>query len=315
MQIIFMGTAEIAVQAFRWLVEESEHNVVALVTQPDRPTGRRQVLTEPPLKRLAAHYKLPVLQPSRLRSEEAIRSILAYQPQLMVVMAYGQILPKKLLESPIHGCINLHASILPRHRGASPIQAAILAGDAETGITAMQMNEGMDTGDILHIERLPLRRRETASTLHNSLAALAPKALAATLDAILLNKLTPTPQDENLATYAPKLERASGRIDWRLDATALDRHVRAMQPWPGAITELHRGNHPPRNLKVVSALPNHRCTGRPGSILRLSSRGILVGCGSGSLLIRSLQMEGGKLMRADDFLRGHPLEAGRDLLV
>ncbi len=309
-----MGTAEIAQAVFRWLLRDSDHEVVALVTQPDKPVGRRQEIMPPPLKRAAAEHGLPVLQPPRVRDAAAVDAIMSFRPDLVVVMAYGQILPPPLLAGPPHGCMNLHASILPRHRGAAPIQAAILCGDEVSGITVMQMNEGMDTGDILHMERIALRRRETAASLHDRLAALAPKALAATLEALKAGTLQATPQDESLATYAPKLDRNSGRINWNLDSTSLDRHVRAMHPWPGAFAVLYRHGHPPRRLKVLSALPCRRMGGRPGEILRISARGLLVACGSGSLLLRMLQIEGGKPMPAEHFLRGHPIKPGQDHL-
>lgn len=313
MRIVFMGTAAIAQPSFEWLLQASGHEVAGLVCQPDKPVGRRQVVTPPPLKRVAEAHGVPVFQPERIRHPEAVETVLAWRPDVVIVMAYGQILPEPLLFGPPHGCINLHASILPAHRGASPVHAAILAGDAESGITAMQMDAGMDTGDILHIERLALHRRETAASLHDRLAARAPKALAATLDHIRLGTLCRTPQDPTLATYAPKLNRESGRIDWHRDWLSLDRQVRGLHPWPGAFTSLPSCGHPPKKLKVHAALPSCRYHGTPGEILRVSPRGILVACGKGALLLRHVQPEGGRTMHAADFLHGHALAPGQSL--
>ena len=243
-----MGSGEIGLQTLQWLATSSLVNLVGIVTQPDKPVGRSQVLTAPPPKNMAIALNLPVLQPLKIRRTEELDRIRELSPDLIVVMAYGQILPKALLEMPTLACLNLHASILPRHRGAAPIQAAILAGDQWTGITIMYMSEGLDTGDILLSRSIRIRRRETAGSLHDRLASLGPEALGPALDLILSKAAPRIPQEESRASYAPKLESGSGEIDWSLDCWHLDRLVRAMDPWPGAFTI--RSHHGRRNEKA-----------------------------------------------------------------
>lgn len=313
MRVVFMGTGDIALPALRWLIAAEGIDLRAVVCQPDRPVGRRQVVTPPRVKQVADGAGIPVLQPERVRREDAVGAVAARRPDLILVMAYGQILPKALLEVPPLGCVNLHASILPAHRGAAPVHAAVLAGDAESGITAMLMDEGMDTGDILHVERMPLSRRETASSLHDKLAVLAPRTLDATLDGIRRGCLVRIPQEHALATHAPKLGRESGRIDWSRDCHALDRHVRGMHAWPGAFTTFPVAGGPALKLKVHSALPCHRLDGRPGEVVRRSRRGLAVACGSGGLFLRVVQPEGGRPMGASAFAAGHTLPPGRVL--
>jgi methionyl-tRNA formyltransferase len=230
----------------------------------------------------------------------------------VVVMAYGQILPKSLLEMPKIACINLHASLLPRHRGAAPIQASILAGDRETGITAMHMAEGLDTGDIILEHLIPIHRRETGGSLHDRLAELGPVILEKTVTRLAAGTALRIQQDESQATYAPKLDRDSGRMDWTQPAFYLDQLVRAMNPWPGAYTVLDSAGHSLR-LKLHRALPMHRLTGSPGVVTRHVGRGIVVGTGEGSLLLLEVQLEGKRRMKADEFLRGFPLSIGSQL--
>ena len=232
-----MGSGEIGLPTLQWLANSSLVNLVGVVTQPDKPVGRSQILTPPAPKRMAIALGLPILQPLKIRRTEELDRIAELSPDLIVVMAYGQILPKALLEMPTLACLNLHASILPRHRGAAPIQASILAGDQLTGLTVMYMSEGLDTGDILLTRSIRYSRGERpAGSLHDRLANLGPEALASALDLILSQQAPRIPQDESQATYAPKLERESGRIDWSQDCWHLDRLVRAMNPWPGAFT-------------------------------------------------------------------------------
>jgi methionyl-tRNA formyltransferase len=239
-----------------------------------------------------------------------LAAIQALAPDLIVVAAYGQILPKALLEMPSLACINLHASLLPRHRGAAPIQAAILAGDRYTGITVMYMAEGLDTGDILLTKSIPIRRRETGGSLHDRLATLAPEALEDATNLLLRGEAGRIPQDNAAATCAPKLDRSSGRIDWTQSCWELDRHVRAMNPWPGAYTELTAPDGLVRKLKLHRALPAHRFQGKEGVVIRTSRRGILIGCGNGALLLRELQLEGKRRLFAEEFLRGFPIAPG-----
>jgi len=312
MRVLFIGTGDIGLPALRWLLRE--HEVVAVIAQPDKPVGRKQELTPPPTKRLALEHGVPVLQPGRIREPASVAALAALQPEVIVVMAYGQILPKALLDLPRLACLNLHASLLPAHRGAAPIQASILAGDRESGIAVMWMDEGLDTGDILLLRPLPLRRRETGGTLHDRLAALAPEALADAMALLAHGSAPRLPQDTALATYAPKLSRESGVIDWHASALAIDRQVRAMNPWPASSTLLpDPAGGSSRKLKVFSVIPFRRASGEPGTVLRADKRGILVAAGAGAVLLRDVQLEGKRRMPVRDFLPGHPITVGTRL--
>jgi methionyl-tRNA formyltransferase len=309
MRVAYLGSGDIGLPALGALLDDSRHEAAAVVTQPDRPAGRHQALAASPIKALAMARGVPVLQPERIKRPEAVEAMRALAADVFVVFAYGQILPPAVLEAPRLACLNLHASLLPRHRGAAPIQAAVLAGDRESGLTVMFMDAGLDTGDILAQTRVPLRRRETGGSLHDRLAALAPAALLDALERVAGGQAPRQPQDNALATYAPKLDRQSGRIDWRRDHCAIERQIRAMQPWPGAFTTLPGG----AILKIHGALPIRRCSGRPGEVLRATSRGLLVAagdCAAGGVLLREVQLEGKRRLPAAEFLRGHPLGPG-----
>jgi methionyl-tRNA formyltransferase len=308
-----MGTGEIGLPVLRWLASVPLVELVAIVTQPDKPVGRSQILMPPAAKALGMTLNLPVLQPQKVRRPEELDRIGTLRPDLIVVMAYGQILPKALLEMPTLACLNLHASLLPRHRGAAPIQAAILAGDRVTGITVMHMAEGLDTGDIVIAKSIPIRRRETGGSLHDRLALIGPETLSMALGLVLERTAPRAPQDESLATYAPKLDRESGKIDWSRDCWYLDRLVRAMNPWPGAFSWLRHLDDAARKLKVYNALPVHRMSGRIGVVERVGRRGIAVGCGVGGLLLKEVQIEGKRRLAAAEFLRGFPLPPGTSL--
>ena len=308
MRILYIGTGGIGVPALTWLLC-SGHEIAAVFTQPDKPAGRRLELLPSPVKELALARGIPVFQPAKLRDPESVEQVRAFGADLIVVMAYGQILPKGVLDAARLACLNLHASILPRHRGAAPIQAAILSGDTETGITVMYMDEGLDTGDILLVHRIPVHRHETGGTLHDRLAAAAPAALEEALGLIEAGDAPRIPQENALATYAKKLGREDGEIHWDRPCTEVSRQVRAMNPWPGAFTLT------PRKLKVFAAAQNPRRSGPPGEVLGAGRRGILVGCGTGSLLLREVQMEGKRRMPARDFLAGHRLYPGMTLGV
>jgi methionyl-tRNA formyltransferase len=309
-RVLFMGSGEIGLPTLQWLANSPLVNLVGVVAQPDKPVGRSQVVTPPPPKRLAIGLNLPVLQPLKIRRAEELDRIRELSPDLIIVMAYGQILPKALLEMPRIACLNLHASILPRHRGAAPIQAAILAGDQFTGITVMYMSEGLDTGDILLKRAIRIRQRETAGSLHDRLANLAFEALPLALDLILARKAPRIPQEESEASYAPKLDSESGKINWSDDCWHLDRLVRAMNPWPSAFTLVQTAVGTTRRLKVHRALPFHRFAGNPGVVGRIGNRGIVVGCGSGALMLLEVQLEGRRRMAATEFGRGFALPAG-----
>jgi methionyl-tRNA formyltransferase len=308
-----MGSGEIGLMTLRWLADSSAVDLIAVVTQPDKPIGRSQTLSPPLPKKLAASLGLPVLQPTKIRRPEELDCLWQLSPDLIVVMAYGQILPKRLLEMPTLACLNLHASILPRHRGAAPIQASILAGDRSTGLTVMYMAEGLDTGDILLSSHITIRRRETGGSLHDRLAILGPGVLASAVELLLSDKAPRVVQEESKATYAAKLDRESGRIDWSQDCWYLDRLIRAMNPWPGAFTLVPTPGDGVKKLKIHRALPVHRSSGNRGTVSGIWNRGVLVGCGEGALLLLEVQLEGKRRMNALEFVRGFAMPVGMEL--
>lgn len=304
MRVVFIGTGDIALPVFRWLLAAPGVEVAALVTQPDKPVGRHQEFQPPAIKRLALERGVRVLQPVRIREPEPVAEVRQLAADVIVVMAYGQILPRGVLDAARIACLNLHASLLPRWRGAAPIQAAIEAGDAKTGITVMYMDEGLDTGDILLMRETAIERGDTGGALHDRLAELAPSALA---DAFaLLSKLSAprTPQPATGITYAGKLTREHGRIDFSAGRAAVDRKVRAMNPWPAAATTIAG-----RRLKIFAATPLAEPADAAGMVLA-SAAGLLIGTGDGSVLVTELQLEGKKRMAAPEFLRGHPILPG-----
>jgi methionyl-tRNA formyltransferase len=303
---IFMGTGEIGLPAFRLLQGRSEFEIVAVVTQPDRPAGRNRELKASSIKLAAMELSLPVFQPESLRNGEAADALIRLQPDLIVVMAYGQILPRSILNLPTIACLNLHASLLPRHRGASPISAAIAKGDPETGVCVMHMAAGLDTGDVVLSESIPIRRRETAGSLHDRLAATAAMALSRALPLILERRLPRHPQDDSLATHVGRLDREDARIDWNRSACEIERFIRAMNPWPIAWTSIQVGEEDRKEIKVFSAIVCRKVRGQPGEVLRSDSRGILVGAANGAVLLREVQMEGRKRMPAGTWQLGTP---------
>jgi len=309
MRIIFMGTGDIAAPSLRLLLDAPECEVLAAVTQPDKPAGRKLELRPSEIKRLALERGIPVLQPVKLRTPESVAEVAALAPDVIVVMAYGQILPRSVLQIPRLACLNLHASLLPRHRGAAPIQAAIEAGDAVSGITVIYMAEGLDTGDILLKKETPIFRRDTGGVLHDRLGLLAAEALAEALPLLAEGRAPRIPQEESLATYAAKLTRENGEIAWGDTAEKIDRHIRAMNPWPGAYTWFPTSEGA-RKLKVYSCIRHRKDSGPAGAILRADRRGILVGAGGGAVLLRDIQLEGKRRMSAGEFLQGHPVTAG-----
>ncbi len=312
MKLVYLGSGDIGLPTLRTLLA-SRHEVLAVVTQPDRPVGRHQTLTAGPIKALALASGVPVVQPERIRRPEAVETLRALDADVFVVFAYGQILPKAVLDAPRVACLNLHASLLPRHRGAAPIQAAILAGDAESGLTVMYMDEGLDTGDALLERRFALSPDETGGSLHDRLAEMAPAALAEALYLLASGHAPRRAQDPALATHAPKLDRQSGRIDWNLDATLLARLVRAMNPWPGAFTTLTVEGRL-LGLKIHAAtVADGESAGEPGKVLRADAGGVLVATGNGGLWLREVQLEGRRRLPAGEFLRGTPLPAGTRL--
>jgi len=301
MRIVFIGAGEIGVPTLQALLK-SEHEVVGVVTQPDKPVGRSQSIEPPPIRNALSGTNIPVLQPARIKDRQALEEIRALRPDVIVVMAYGQILPRDVLEIPEIGCLNLHASLLPRWRGAAPIQAAIAAGDREIGITVMYMDEGLDTGDILLQRTIDILPADTGGALHDRLAAVAPETLLESLDLLAKGKAPRTPQDNAVATYAPKLKREDGKIDWSDPADAIERKIRAFDPWPGAFMTVSTNGT--RNLKIFSATVID-LRGKPGKILR-SEAELVVAAGEGALSLGEVQLEGKRRMSAMEFLRGHP---------
>lgn len=297
MRIVFIGTGDIGLPTLQGLLK-SEYELAGVVTQPDKAVGRAQLIEPPPIKKAVATTKVPVLQPPRIKERQAIEEIRALRPDVIVVMAYGQILPGDVLEIPKIACLNLHASLLPRWRGAAPIQAAIAAGDCETGITVMYMDEGLDTGDILLRRAIAILPAETGGSLHNRLAKVAPEALHDALDLLSNRKAPRTSQDNASASYAPKLKRQDGRIDWSDPADEIERKIRAFNPWPGAFMEFDG-----RNLKIFSAAVV-ALRGTPGKILR-SEDELVIAAGETALSLGEVQLEGKRRMTATEFLRGH----------
>ena len=307
MRIVFAGTPEFAARALEALLEAG-HDIALVLTQPDRPAGRGMKLNPTPVKQLALSRGLPLRQPARLREpgeQEALRTVGA---DVMVVAAYGLILPQAVLDIPRLGCLNIHASLLPRWRGAAPIQRALLAGDAETGITIMQMDASLDTGDILLIERLAIAPEETAGTLHDKLAVLGARAIVHALGLLAAGSLPRRPQGEAGATYAPKISREEAALDWSRDAVDLERAVRAFNPAPGAHAELEGT---PVKVWQASAVADR--VGAPGEVLATGRDGILVACGREALRLETLQRAGGKRLGAAAFLAGFPLAPGTRL--
>jgi len=311
-RILYIGTGDIGLPALRWLLG-SGHEIAAVFTQPDKPAGRSMELRPSPVKQLALDHGIPVFQPEKMRAAESVAHVSSFAADLIIVMAYGQILPKGVLDAARIACINLHASILPRHRGAAPIQAAILSGDSETGITVMYMDIGLDTGDILLIERVPIHPDDTGGTLHDRLAEAAPKALAAAVAVLEAGVAPRIPQDNSLATYAKKLEREDGEIRWDQSFVEIGRHIRATNPWPGAFTFLPDKDGSPLKLKVFEAgiLPLH--SGPPGQVLGADNLGIIVSGGAGAILLREIQLEGKRRMPVRDFLIGRSIAPGTTL--
>lgn len=315
MRLVFAGTGEIGAPTLAWLLASGEAlgiEVVGVLTQPDKPVGRHQRIEASAIKALALTHGLPVQQPLKIRDADAVAALGALHPDVLLVMAYGQILPRPVLDLPSLACLNLHASLLPRHRGAAPIQAAIEAGDRYSGITVMYMAEGLDTGDVLLEKRLLLRRRETGGSLHDRLALLAPEALGEALTLLREGRAPRMPQDEGYVTYTGKLTREHGLISWE-SAAAVDRRVRAMNPWPGAYTLLPAGGgHPERKVKVYSVIQSRSDSGGalPGTVLATEIRGVLVAAGTGSVWLTEVQMEGKRRLRAAEFLRGTPVPLG-----
>lgn len=304
-----MGTPELAAECLAALLREPTFQVVAIVTQPDRPKGRALKLHPTPVKEIALRAGLPVLQPAKARDENFVAELKAFQPDLIAVAAFGQILPKSILDLPRFGCLNLHTSLLPKYRGAAPIQWAIANGDTGTGVTIMKMDVGMDTGDILAQRATPISPEDNGQTLHDRLAQIGAELLVETIPDYVGGRIQPQKQDSALATHAPKIKKEDGCMDWTLPAPHLWNRVRAFTPWPGAFTFLPAQPRP-RLLKIWKAEPLTSGTHEPGQLLCPDEDAIVVACGEGALKILELQLEGGRRMTAREFLLGHPLKPG-----
>ncbi len=303
LNIIFAGTPDFAAQHLDALLK-TNHNIIAVYTQPDKPAGRGKKLTASPVKQLALEHDIPVYQPKTLRNEEAQAELATLNADVMVVVAYGLILPKAVLEAPRLGCLNVHGSILPKWRGAAPIQRSLWAGDAQTGVTIMQMDEGLDTGDMLHKVYCDITAEDTSGSLYDKLAQIAPSALIEVLDALETGKFVPEKQDENQTSHAKKLSKEEAKLDWQLSAEQLERNIRAFNPWPMAYlnTQDDKGN--PQSIKIWKAevLPHQNV--EAGKILKADKNGIQIATANGVLNLLELQPAGKKPMSAQDFLNG-----------
>ncbi|KAJ1443946.1 10-formyltetrahydrofolate:L-methionyl-tRNA N-formyltransferase, partial [Ochromonadaceae sp. CCMP2298] len=297
LRIIFAGTPDFAARHLQALIQ-SEHQIVGVYSQPDRPAGRGKKLKASEVKALALEHNLPVFQPQSLKNDEALAELTSLNADIMIVVAYGLILPKAILEAPRLGCLNVHGSILPRWRGAAPIQRAIWAGDEQTGVTIMQMDEGLDTGDMLHISRCPIGTTETSASLYTKLAELGPDALIETINKLANGEITPEPQNDELANYAKKLSKEEANIDWSMSALQIERNIRSFNPWPVCFTQMGG-----QTVKIYQAQVVLQ-SGDPGQILSSDKNGVVVACGEHALCITQLQPQGKKPMAINDFLNG-----------
>ena len=301
-RVVFLGTPAFAVPSLAALARDEE--VTLVVTNPDRPAGRGQALTAPPVKGEAQRLGIPVFQPEKARHPESVARILAEGPDLLIVVAYGQILPPAILDIPNRMCVNVHASLLPRYRGAAPIHWAIARGETVTGVTIMKMDPGMDTGPMLHVRTLPIGEDDTAETMLSKLSVLGAQALTEALGMLRRGTLVETPQDGTMATYAPMLKKEHGRIDWGKPAREVRNLVRGMTPWPVAFAE-----HDGKTLKVLSASVREG-KGERGEILSVDRDGIVVACGEGAVRLEKVQPEGGRAMSAWEYAQGRRVRKG-----
>lgn len=314
MKILFMGTPDFAEGVLKSIYESGEHEIVAVVTQPDRPKGRSGQLIPSPVKSFAVDKGIPVLQPEKIKCQEAVLELKNYPADIFVVAAFGQILSKEILDMPRLGCVNVHASLLPEYRGAAPIQWVIADGKKETGVTIMQMNEGLDTGDILTQSRVPISDTETGESLFDKLMIDGGKLLVDTLRKLEKGEITPVPQDESKKSYAKILKKDMGRIDYSLSAHENDCRIRAFTPWPGGFTYMDN-----KMLKVKKAIPVDKVSDidisafEPGQVIKVTKDEIYVMCQEGALVFLEIQPEGKKSMTTHDYLLGKKIEVGTKL--
>lgn len=305
MKVIFMGTPEFSVGTLEALIEAG-HEIVLAVTQPDKPKGRGKEMQFPPVKECALSHGIPVFQPKKIREPKCIAELKKYDADVCVVIAFGQILPKEILQMTPFGCINVHASLLPKYRGAAPIQWAVINGEEVSGVTTMQMNEGLDTGDMLEKTEIVLDAKETGGSLYDKLAAAGACLCVSTLEKLANHELTPEKQGESTTEYARMLDKKLGRIDWNQPACEIERLIRGLNPWPSAYTDWEG-----KTMKIWEADVVHEDSDKkPGTVVEVTKNGFAVQTGKGLLQVKSLQIPGKKRMEADAFLRGYPLSAG-----
>lgn len=303
-----MGTPDFAVPSLKALVEEKYH-VVAVVTQPDRPKGRKKELTPPPVKVVAQNYNIPVYQPEKLRDPEAVQTILELKPDLIVTAAYGQILPEEILNAPRLGCINVHASLLPKYRGGAPIHKAIMEGEKETGVTIMYMVKALDAGDMIVQRAVPITKQDHVGTMHDKLSRVGADLLKEILPRLIKGEIQAVPQDDSQATYAPNIRREDEKIDWTRSAEEIACQVRGLHPWPVAFT-LWKG----KPFKIWWAEPSTEpAREKPGTVKYVEADGIAVATGEGTLILKEVQPSGKKRMSVEEFVRGRQMEAGERL--
>lgn len=308
MKVIFMGTPDFSVGTLEALVAAG-HEVVLAVTQPDKPKGRGKEMQYTPVKECALKYNIPVYQPRRVREPECIEELRKYEADIMVVVAFGQILPKDILEMTEYGCVNVHASLLPKYRGAAPIQWSIIDGEEVTGVTTMQMNEGLDTGDMLLKVEIPIEEKETGGSLHDKLAEAGAKLCVETLEGLQAGTITPIPQGETTTSYAKMLDKQLGNINWSKSGVEIERLIRGLSPWPSAYT-----NWNDKVMKIWDAsCVSVESDARPGTIIQVTKDSFLVKTGEGLLEVRELQIPGKKRMDAGAFLRGYQVKEGEVL--
>lgn len=308
MKVLFMGTPDFAVSALEALIQ-SEHEVVGVVTQPDKPKGRGKEMQFPPVKECAVKYNIPVYQPVKVKTPEGVETLRSFGADIFVVAAFGQILSKEILDMPKYGCINIHASLLPKYRGAAPIQWAVINGDKQSGVTIQQMNEGIDTGDIWLKSVVDLEPKETGESLYEKLSKTGAELVLQVLPIIEEGKVKPEKQDESLSTHVGKLSKALGCIDWNKSAVEIERLIRGLNSWPSAYTSF-KG----KTLKIWDAdVVEQSADGVPGSIAEVTKENITVNTGDGKLLLKNIQLEGKKRMAVKDFLLGYKVETGETL--
>ncbi|MBQ7775994.1 MAG: methionyl-tRNA formyltransferase [Lachnospiraceae bacterium] len=305
MKIVFMGTPDFAAGALEALIKAG-HEITAVVTQPDKAKGRSKELQYPPVKECALAHNIPVFQPIKIKTQESIEELRKYEADVYVVAAFGQILSQEILDMPEYGCLNIHASLLPKYRGASPIQQVIIDGEQETGITIQQMNAGIDTGDILYMKSIPIDDNDTYETLHDKLTVLGGEAIVEMLPLLESGALVPEPQQDELSCYAKIINKEMGNIDFEKPAVVIERLVRGLNPWPSAFT-FYKG----KQMKVwEAAVENTSSTEKPGTVVEVTKNTIKIACGEGLLCIMSLQLEGKKRMSTHDFLLGVKVQLG-----